>query len=200
MSIFASESGGAGVTPEQETLITGAIQQGKHTIIINASNFSATETAPATAGTIIAGTYKYPVWTFDHTSENHINIPLRMPKSWNKGTITYAVDWAHVDTATSYKVSWALKAGAMADEDSLSPTMGTAITINVDEASSKVNKRLTTLESSALTVGGTPSTDTELIMLDLYRVAADATNDTMNVVTSVLGVHIYYTVNASTDL
>ena len=41
---------------------------------------------------------------FDATTQEHAQFSVRMPKSWDEGTITAAFEWSHASTATNFGV------------------------------------------------------------------------------------------------
>jgi hypothetical protein len=120
---------------------------------------------------------------------------IRMPKSWNEGTLTFVPVWTHPAAVSPYGVVWGLNALAFGDLEGLAQTF-TSVVYSVD--SGGVTNRLNIgPESSALTVEGTPGAG-DLVQFRVFRVI-DHASDTMVAAARLLGINVFYTTDANTD-
>lgn len=137
------------------------------------------------------------------TNKNTIKVPAfdkdtveygdwwhELPADYDGGTITYHVNWTHPSTSTNFNVAWALKAVAIGDGGTLDASYGSAIQVN--DTGGNTNYLYRSPESSALTIAGSPTAG-KLVNWRIYRVANDATNDTLAVDAYLIGVTITYT-------
>jgi hypothetical protein len=176
---------------------TGIVKQGTHTIWIPATAMVARTTSPAAVGTAETSTNKVMVKTldFDASTIEYAQAAIRMPKSWNEGTVTAAFAWSH-STSTAFKVSWCAQALSLADGDALDTAFGTAVCAN-DEGGT-VNDLYLSPATTAITAGNTPGAE-DYVVFQFYRNATDGTNDTMEADGRLHGVTIYYGVNGGDD-
>lgn len=118
-----------------------------------------------------------------------------MPKSWDKGTVTFEVHWTSATTGTN-AVYFAIAGVAISDGDAINASYGTAVTIT-DAAQSAANKKYKTDETAAMTFGGSPANG-DMLYVKLTR---DPTNvaDTISEVVTVLGVTMFFNTNAGND-
>lgn len=176
----------------------GVVLQGKHTIWLPAAAWKPTVTAGCAilaSRETTAGRPDINWLLFDATSDEHAQCSVRMPKSWDGGTLTFEVDWSSTATDTD-GVAWALQAVAVGDSDTFDTNFGTAVVVT-DDNQSAAEERLRTAVSAALTVGGTPAGE-KLVCFDIFRDVSDA-NDDMTEDAGLIGVTIFYTINAGTD-
>lgn len=132
---------------------------------------------------------------FDATTQEFAQFSVRMPKSWDEGTITFAPTWSHPSTTTNFGVVWELQAVALANGDAIATAYGTA------QSSTDTGGSTDTLyigpESSAITVAGSPAAE-EVVHFRIARAPANA-SDNLAVDARLHGVTIYLTTNANTD-
>jgi len=136
--------------------------------------------------------------SFDGSTTEFAQFSIAMPKSWNEGTITFEVYWT-APSGSSGGVSWGLQGVAVANDEIISSTFGTAQVVD-DTFIASTDLHITPT-SSALTIagsGGGSPTAGDLTFFQLYRDTADS-NDTMIADARLLGVKIHYTTNAETD-
>lgn len=161
---------------------------GKHTVSIPASAFyDGTTTATYTTST---NTYD-----FSGTTNQDVGYRFTLPKSWNAGTISFAVKFSQSATAAG-AVVFALKVAAISDGESTTPTYGSAITVTKTAGTTGIC--YVSSESSAITIGNTPSKN-DLIVLNLQRLATDA-GDTVTATVQLIELLIFYTTDAATDV
>ena len=174
------------------------IKQGTHTIWIPAGAMRPTVSngcASLTDVETTAGRPDIQVLDFDASADEHAQFQVSFPKSWNEGTITYRVFWTSTATDTD-GVTWALQGVACADGDTIDVAYGTAVTVD-DANQSTAEDLYVSPTSSAVTIAGSPSTD-EIVFFRLFRDVSDA-NDTAAEDARLIGVQVFYTVNAADD-
>ena len=170
---------------------------GKQSIYIPASAWYPRVTSGASVGAIETATNKInlPTLDFDPSTPEFAQFVVGMPPSWNQGTITFEVEWYHPTTTTNFGVTWSLAAMALSDQNAIDTALGTPVLVT--DTGGTANTLYAGNESAALTVGNIPA-QSDYVILELSRVTADA-GDTLAVDARLVGVRIYYTVNANTD-
>jgi len=184
--------------PEYGPTVAEISPVGRQTIWIPGSALSPTVSAPAQSVQIetTAGRPDISALAFDASTEEASQFLVAMPKSWNLGTITAQFYWSHPATTTNFGVVWGIKAVAISDDDTIDVAYGTAQTVT--DTGGTTNDLYVTAETSAVTISGSPAAG-DLVALRIYRVAANG-SDTLAVDARLLGVKIYYTTSAPTDL
>jgi hypothetical protein len=174
------------------------IAQGLHTIYIPATAMVSRTTNGAVSGTVETSSNKVMLKTldFDASTIEYAQFSIRMPKSWDEGTISAAFTWSHTATSTNFKVSWGLQGVAISDDDAGDAAFGTAQYAN--DTGGTANDIYVSPETAAITVAGSPMAE-DWTVFQILRKADDGTNDTLAVDARLHGVTLYYTVNASTD-
>jgi hypothetical protein len=125
---------------------------------------------------------------FDTTTEENAQFSYVFPKSWNLGTITYAVHWTGL-AAGAGGVTWGIKAVAVSNDDTIDVAFGTQV--DVDDTFIAIEDLHISPTSTALTIGGTPA-DADQIYFNIARVVGDA-NDTRAADANLLGITLYVT-------
>jgi hypothetical protein len=122
---------------------------------------------------------------FDKDADEFAQFAIRMPASWDAGTITFTPHWtAASGTGT---VVWALTGRAYANDDALDQAMGTEQTST--DTLITANDEHVGPTSSAITLAGTPSAG-EYVHFKIFR---DVSADTLSVDAKLLGIQITYT-------
>ena len=153
-------------------------------------------TSGAAAGTTETTTNKVMQKTldFDASAIEYAQFQFRAPKRWNEGTMTAIFVWSHAATTTNFKVSWAIQGLARSNDDALDTAFGTAVISN--DTGGTTDDSYESPETSAFTLSGTPAAG-DLLTFQVYRVATDATNDTLAVDARLLGVHLFWTADSA---
>lgn len=157
---------------------------------------SATTSGPASAQFESSSNYvNFKVLDFDASADEHAHFNIQMPKSWDEWTITFKVEWMSSATDTD-GVAWGLQAVAVGDNEPTDASWGTPVVVT-DDAQSNASELYVTSESTAVTVGGTPAAGKKTF----FRVFRDVSdpNDDMTEDARLIGVTIFYYINASTD-
>lgn len=177
---------------------TTGIKQGIHTIWIPAGAMTARTTNGAAAGTVETTTNKVMLSTldFDAATIEYAQFAIQMPDSWDKSTITAQFVWKHAATTTNFGVSWGIQGVAISNDDTADVAYGTAIYAN--DTGGTTNDIYVSPETAAVTIAGTPAAG-DWVSFQVLRKADDGTNDTMAIDAGLLGVSIFYNVNAATD-
>jgi len=126
----------------------------------------------------------YQSLDFDQTTQEHAHFHLMMPDDWDAGTITFKAIWtAASGTGT---VIFGLQGISFANDDALDTAFGTAVTVT--DTLLATGDLHVTPTSTAITIGGTPTTG-EFVVLRVYRDIAD----TLNADAKLIGIKLYYT-------
>jgi len=187
---------GRAVTPAG--VAAAAHFQGKQEIPLSPWALIEATTNGAAAGKFESTTNKLVLATldFDPATIEYGSIALRLPKSWNGGTFTYAYQWLHGATSVNFGVSFGMQAVSLANNEDSDAAFGTAIYVN--DTGGTTGRIYTSDESAAVTIAGTPAAG-ELVVFRLLRKADDGTNDTLAVDARLIGLTIYITTNSKND-
>lgn len=190
--------GNALVGDGTDAVATGIIKQGVHTIFVPAGAMRPTVSNGCAALTDVETTAGRPdmqVLDFDASADEHAQFQVAFPDSWNEGTITYKAFWTTTATDTD-GVTWALQGVSVSDGDTIDVAYGTAVTVD-DAGQSTAEDLYVTAESGAVTIAGTPAA-ADMTYFRIFRDVSDA-NDTAAEDARLIGVQLFYTVNASDD-
>jgi hypothetical protein len=179
-------------TVNSAPVITG----GTHTIFIPATAMTARTTNGAATGTTEMATNMnmFATLNFDATTAEYAQFCVRMPKSWDEGTVTFAPTWSHAAAAT-YGVVFELAGIAISNDDAGDVAFGTAQSST--DTGGTTNDIYIGPTSSAITIAGTPQAE-DYVMFQINRAPANG-SDTLDVDARLHGITLYYTVNAATD-
>lgn len=175
---------------------SGGGSTGKQTIWIPAAAMTPRTTAGAASTTTQLGTNgtMLSALAFDTAADEHAQFTIRMPKSWNEGTVTYAPVWTANSTSTN-GVAWFLRAKSLANANTIDATWGTAVAVTDNNTSTAYQCHMPA-ESAAVTVSG--AGELEWAVFEIYRDVSDG-SDTLAVDALLLGIHLYYTTDAAND-
>lgn len=132
---------------------------------------------------------------FDATTQEYAQFSFVLPKKWDRGAITFDVNWSHASTATNFGVAWDLQAVAVGNDDAIAVSFGTAVVVT--DTGGTTNDIYTTPESGLVTVAGTPQPG-DIVFCRLSRVTGDAA-DTMAIDARLHEINIYVNIAAETD-
>lgn len=170
---------------------------GKETIWIPAVAMYPTTTNGAATGSAEMSTNKnmFKTLDFDTSTQEFAQFEVFFPKSWNTSTVTFKPVWSHASTTTNFGVVWALQGVARSDDDAGDVAFGTEQT-SIDTGGT-TNDIYIGPESSAITIGGSPTTG-DTVQFQVKRVPANG-SDTMTIDARLHGVQLFFTTSASTD-
>lgn len=170
---------------------------GKQTIWIPAAAMTARVSNGAAVGTTETSTYKVVLKTldFDQSTDEFAQFDVRMPKSWNEGTVTAYFLWSSAISGTN-AVVWGLQGVAISDGDALDVAWGTAQTVTDSQVTGS-GYLMQSAETSAITIAGTPAAG-DWVKFQVYR-DADNGSDTLAGDARLHGVVLIYTTDAIND-
>ena len=179
---------------------SAAIVQGTHTIWVPASAMTVGVNAPSAAVTSIdSGTVNttIPVLDFDPGSSDEVaTFNVAFPKSWNASTVTARFFWTNSD-ANSGNVVWGLQGVCIVNDAALNSAMSDAGETVQDANITTAGELMVTAATSAITVNG--AADDGVCFFNVFRDASDTSNDTYASDARLVGVQIFYTVDAKDD-
>lgn len=199
---------GSGLT---STDVEGALNElgarggggGKQTMWIPAAAMAPNVTNGADTGEMETPTYKntYRTLDYDPSTFQGAQFEVAMPKSWDKGDISFKVYWSHDTAATNFGVVWQIYAETLGPNVPLDSSNSDHINVAVT-GSATANIMLMSDESDPLTVEdastfSAPITQS-LLVVHVCRSPLDG-SDTLAVDARLHGIQLFYTTNASTD-
>jgi hypothetical protein len=134
------------------------------------------------------------VLDFDDAADEHAQFQVGFPKSWNEGTVTYRIFWTTTATDTD-GVAWALQGVSVANDATIDVAYGTAIVVTDDNISA-AEDCLVTATSAAVTIASA-AVDT-MTFIRVFRDVSNA-NDDMTEDARLIGVQMFYTIDAVND-
>jgi hypothetical protein len=172
------------------------ISQGKHSQWIPATAMTPRNSNGAAAGTAETTTNKVMLKTldFNQSTQEYAQWFIRMPKSWNEGTVSVIPVWSH-NGGSSYGVVWELRAVALSNDDAADAAFGTA-QLSSDTGGTDDDVYIGP-ETAAISIGGTPA-EGDFVVFQIGRKVADA-GDTLNSDARLHGVLLLYTIDAEDD-
>lgn len=179
--------------------LTGSVLKtaGVETIWIPAAAMVSRTTNGAASGTVEMTTNKnmFSTLDFDATTTEYAQFAIRMPKSWNEGTVTAAFTWSHASTTTNFGVAWQLAGVALSDGDAGDVAFGTVAAAT--DTGGTTNDIYITSQTAGITIGGTPAAE-DWVLFQVERAPGNGA-DTMAIDARLHGVTLYVTTNATND-
>lgn len=180
------------------TTYTALRKQGVETIYVPAGAMTATTTNGATPGSVETATNDIMIVSMgfpDGATTKKAQFTIRMPKSWNLGTVTAGFEWTANSTSTN-SVVWQIRAVSLSDTNAIDTAFGTAVTVTDANGASAYTLR-TTSDTGAMTIANTPASE-DLVVYEVFR---DPTNGSDNLAAQaeLIGVTIKYTTSAADD-
>jgi len=176
---------------------TVVLKGGKHSIWIPAEAISPRSNAGcgalATTAAATSGRPDIRALPFDKTADEHGQFTIAMPKMWNEGTITAQFYWTNA-SVTSGTVHWGLQGVSLSNDNPIDTAFGTAI-VTGDTQTGTAKDVHVSAESSAITIAGSPAAN-DLTCFQVYR---DVSADNLNEDALLLGIKIFYTIDAGND-
>ena len=141
-----------------------------------------------------AGRPDLQVLDFDKDADEAAQFQIAFPKSWNEGTITFAV--YYIGLAATTGVAFGLQGVSVGDNEEADQAYGTAVVVT-DDSQGDATEVLITATSGAVTLANSPAAG-DISFFRLFRDVSDG-NDDMAGDARVLGVKIFFTTNAAND-
>lgn len=129
---------------------------------------------------------------YDATTEEGAGFTIRMPDTWNEGTLTVVPVWAHPSTTTNFGVVWGFSCLATSNDDAMDAALGSQVTST--DTGGTTTDQYTGPATSAMTCSGSPQAG-DTIYIEAERLPGNG-SDTMAVDAYLLGFTVYYTDDA----
>lgn len=167
---------------------------GKQAIPIPAFAMTPQTTNGAATGLTETTTNKVMVSSldFDQSTVENAQFSMAMPKSWNESTVSVQFLWT---ATTTGDVVWGMEAVALSDDDAVDAAFGSAV--NVTDSVTAANDLMISSESSALTIGGSPS-EGDIVVFRVFRLASSG-SDTLAADAKLVSIRLFITTNAAND-
>jgi hypothetical protein len=168
---------------------------GRHMVWVPAGAMLSTITNGAAYSQIEAATHKNNnrYLAFDTATQEFACFSLAMPKSWDRGTVTFVPIWAA--GSGSGGVVWALQAVAISNDDVIDVAYGTEqISSDTLLATTDIHRGP---ESAAITIAGSPA-ESDIVQFRVKRNVTDGA-DTLAADALLLGIELYITTKAGND-
>jgi hypothetical protein len=183
----------AGATVNSAVIKTAGLE----TIWVPAASMRPTVSNGCAALTEVETTSGRPdlqVLDFDKDADEAAQFQIAFPKSWNEGTITFAV--YYIGLAATTGVAFGLQGVSVGDNEEADQAYGTAVVVT-DDSQGDATEVLITATSGAVTLANSPAAG-DISFFRLFRDVSDG-NDDMAGDARVLGVKIFFTTNAAND-
>ncbi len=144
------------------------------TLYIDATAMLSCTTSGAQYAQVEKETYDIDLgyYAFDGGVGERTQFKLVMPEDWDLGTIKAKFYWSSADgsTAVDDQVTWAIKAGAIKDDDPIDAALGTARAVEDTLLTNSGTDMQITGATPAITVGGASTvTLGDLIVFEIFR-------------------------------
>lgn len=178
-----------------QSALDGVRVQGRRSLWIPASALEVPATAGAAPGSAEGAAHGILRRTldFDAAVPESAQATLVLPKAWDGGTLAVQLLWTAPTGPGG--VAWTVEGVAVADGESLDAAFGAAVTVT-DSVSAPESLQATD-ESAALTPAGTAA-DGGVVVLRITR-AVDHMADTLAADAQLLGLRVFYGVDAASD-
>lgn len=139
-----------------------------------------------------------PYLAFSDTPAKYCGIVIRMPKGWDRGTVTASFQWRRATGTAAANVIWGMRARAVSDGDSPAAAFGSNAVVTAAAQTTTANFALSG-ETGPCTIGGSPAAG-DLVFFEFFR-DADSTSpaDTLTGDAWLSSVTLHYTTEANTD-
>ena len=170
---------------------------GKQTMWIPSAAMYPSTTNPCSDLTQVETTALRPdlkVLDFAAAADDFAQFSVAFPKLWNEGTVTFQPFWTVTGTNTG-TVAWALAGIAVTNDATINTAFGTAAVTTALAHSGTSNDLMVSVESGAITIAGSPSTDD----VCFFQISRDVSADNQTGAARLLGIKLFFTTNALTD-
>lgn len=169
---------------------------GKQTMWLPAAAFTPRLTnGPALNQFLATNGANYKTLDFDPATQEVTEIAIRMPKSWDKGTISFTPVVSQLTTSAG-AASWNVWTAVVSAGDIIDPAYGAPGVVTVSMGTANI--MYIGSESGAISSANT-ALDGDLFVIALAR-APGVGADTLAVDARLHGINMYYTANADSDL
>ena len=180
------------------TVATAATKfAGKESIWVPAGAMYPSTTNPCSDLTQVETTALRPdlkVLDFATGADDFAQFSVAFPKSWNEGTVTFQPFWTVTGTNTG-TVAWALSGIAVTNDATINTAFGTAAVTTALAHSGTSNDLMVSVESGAITIAGSPSTDD----VCFFQISRDVSADNQSGAARLIGLKVFFTTDAGND-
>ena len=134
------------------------------------------------------------VLDFDASSDEFAQFSIAFPKSWNEGTVTFQPYWTVTGTNTG-TVAWQLGGIAVSSDDTINTAFGTLVATTALAHSGTSNDLMVSVESGAVTIAGSAAEADQVF----FQINRDISADNQTGDARLLGVKLFFTIDAATD-
>jgi hypothetical protein len=134
------------------------------------------------------------VLDFATGADDFAQFSIAFPKSWNEGTVTFQPFWTVTGTNTG-TVAWALAGIAVTNDATINTAFGTAAVTTALAHSGTSNDLMVSVESGAITIAGSPSTDD----VCFFQISRDVSADNQSGAARLIGLKVFFTTDAGND-
>ena len=184
--------------PNTPTVDTAEVKfAGKESIWVPAGAMYPSTTNPCSDLTQVETTALRPdlkVLDFATGADDFAQFSIAFPKSWNEGTVTFQPFWTVTGTNTG-TVAWALAGIAVTNDATINTAFGTAAVTTALAHSGTSNDLMVSVESGAITIAGSPSTDD----VCFFQVNRDVSADNQSGDARLIGIKVFFTTDAAND-
>lgn len=169
---------------------------GRRSLWLPAAALNTPSVGGAVAGSTDGPSHGVAVRTLDFAADAATTAQalVALPKAWNRGSVTVQPLWT-ASGGTGGSVVWSVGGVALGDGDELDAAGGDAVTLT--DALTTADALHAAPESPAVTLAGTPTAD-GLTLLTIARAAEDSA-DTLDAPARLLGLRVFYRVDAASD-
>ena len=170
---------------------------GKESIWVPAGAMYPSTTNPCSDLTQVETTALRPdlkVLDFATGADDFAQFSVAFPKSWNEGTVTFQPFWTVTGTNTG-TVAWALAGIAVTNDATINTAFGTAAVTTALAHSGTSNDLMVSVESGAITIAGSPSTDD----VCFFQISRDVSADNQSGAARLIGLKVFFTTDAGND-
>ena len=173
--------------------VTEVVGAGKQAIWVPAGAMQTRTTSGAQATTREINSITLPVLAFDASSDEGANFSVRMPKSWNAGTLTFQHYWTCNGGSASQTVEFEVRGGCFADDAAINVS-GFGSAVAQSDTRLATNDVHVSAESSALTLSNAAKS-----ALALFEIIRDVSDDDLSVDAELIGLMMFYTEDTVID-
>lgn len=169
---------------------------GKQTMWLPAAAFTPRLTnGPALNQFLATNGGNYKTLDYDPSTQEIAEIAIRMPKSWDKGTLSFTPVVSQLTTSAG-AASWNVWTAVVTAGDIIDPPYGSPGVVTVSMGTANIMYMGS--ESGAISAANT-ALDGDLVIIALGRAPAVGA-DTLAIDARLHGINMYYTANADSDL
>ena len=172
------------------------LKSGKHSIWVPSSAMTPTTTAGCSALTQVemtAGRPELQVLDFAADADDNAQFTVAFPKSWNEGTVTFQPFWTVTGTNTGTAV-WNLTGISVDDNYAINSGYPSIAATGAKAHSGTSNDLNTSPESGALTI-----TNASVDSVTYFRLSLDTSSSSQTGTVRLIGLKLFYDINAGND-